>query len=103
MARLLIKTAGLENRTLELRLGVNHVGRDPDCEFCIDHPTISTLHCELSLTNDGVYIRDCKSTNGTFVNSKPVMEAWLDPARRCIWATWSCLSKTPTFGSRFRV
>ena len=81
MARLLIKTAGLENRMLELRLGVNRVGRDPDCEFCIDHPTISSLHCELSLSNDGVYIHDCKSTNGTFVNGQPVMEAWLDPGQ----------------------
>lgn len=81
MARLLIKTPGLENRTLELRLGVNHVGRDPDCEFCIDHPTISSLHCELSLSSDGVYLRDCKSTNGTFVNGKPVMEVWLDPGQ----------------------
>ncbi|HEX5400425.1 MAG TPA: FHA domain-containing protein [Verrucomicrobiae bacterium] len=78
MARLLIKTAGLDNQTLELRLGVNRVGRDPDCEFCIDHPTISSRHCEFSLTNDGVYLRDCHSTNGTFVNGKPVMEAWLD-------------------------
>jgi pSer/pThr/pTyr-binding forkhead associated (FHA) protein len=81
MARLLIKTAGLENRTLELRLGVNHVGRDPDCEFCIEHPTISSRHCELSLTNEGVYLRDCQSTNGTFVNGKPVMEVWLDPGQ----------------------
>ena len=81
MARLLIKTAGLENRTLELRLGVNHVGRDPDCEFCIDHPTVSSLHCEISLTNDGVYIHDCDSTNGTFVNGEPVMETWLNPGQ----------------------
>lgn len=78
MARLLIKTAGLANRTLELRLGVNHVGRDPDCEFCIDHPTVSSRHCELSLSNDGVYLHDCNSTNGTFVNGEPVLEAWLD-------------------------
>ena len=81
MARLLIKTPGLKNRILELRLGVNRVGRDPDCEFCVDHPTISTLHCELSLTNDGVYLHDCHSTNGTFVNGEPVMEAWLDPGQ----------------------
>ncbi|HTV75522.1 MAG TPA: FHA domain-containing protein [Candidatus Baltobacteraceae bacterium] len=78
MARLLIKTEGLENRILELRLGVNRVGRDPDCEFCINHPTISSVHCELALSNDGVYIHDCDSTNGTFVNGEPVMEAWLD-------------------------
>jgi hypothetical protein len=78
MARLLIKTAGLENRILELRLGVNRVGRDPECEFCIEHPTISLVHCELALSGDGVYIRDCGSTNGTFINGQPVMEAWLD-------------------------
>jgi len=81
MARLLIKTEGLENRTLELRLGVNRVGRDPDCEFCIDHPTVSSLHCEIALSNDGVYIRDCDSTNGTFVNGEPVLEVWLDPGQ----------------------
>ncbi len=78
MARLLIKTAGLENRTLELRLGVNHVGRDPDCDFPIEHPTVSSYHCELVVSADGVYIRDCDSTNGTFVNGEPVMEVWLD-------------------------
>lgn len=81
MARLLVKTEGLEHQTLELRLGVNRVGRDPDCEFCLDHPTISTLHCKLSLSNDGVYIQDCQSTNGTFVNGEPVLEAWLDPGQ----------------------
>jgi hypothetical protein len=78
MARLLIKTAGLENRILELHLGVNRVGRDPDCEICIDHSTVSSVHCELALSNDGVYIHDCNSTNGTFINGEPVMEAWLN-------------------------
>ena len=81
MARLLIKTEGLEQRTLELRLGVNRVGRDPDCDICIDHPTISTIHCELALTDDGVYVRDCHSTNGTFVNGEPVRKRGWIPAR----------------------
>lgn len=82
MARFLITTEGLEQRTVELRLGVNRVGRDPDGEICIEHPTISSLHCELALTNDGVYVRDCNSTNGTFVNGEPVVEAWLDPGQK---------------------
>jgi len=77
MARLLIKSDGLESQTLELRLGVNHVGRDPDCDFPIAHPSVSGLHCELVLSNDGVLIHDCDSTNGTFVNGEPVKEAWL--------------------------
>ena len=77
MARLLIKTDGLENQTLELRLGVNHVGRDPDCDFPIAHPSVSALHCELVLSNDGVLIHDCGSTNGTFVNGEGIKDAWL--------------------------
>lgn len=82
MAKLLIKTEGLAERALVLRLGVNHVGRDPDCEHCIEHDTISSRHCELSLTDDGVYVRDCNSTNGTFINDGPVMEAWLEVGQR---------------------
>jgi len=82
MARLLIKTEGFGERALVLRLGVNHVGRDEECEHCIDHPTISSRHCELALTADGVYVRDCHSTNGTFINDKPVLEAWLDPGQK---------------------
>jgi pSer/pThr/pTyr-binding forkhead associated (FHA) protein len=81
MARLLIKTEGLEQRTLELRLGVNRVGRDPDCDFPIGHSTVSTSHCELIVSSDGVMLRDCDSTNGTFINGGPVTEAWLMPGQ----------------------
>ena len=81
MARLLIKTDGLENETLELRFGVNHVGRDPACDFVIAHPSVSALHCELVLSNDGVQIHDCESTNGTFVNGEGVTDAWLRPGQ----------------------
>ena len=82
MARLLIKTEGLANRTLELRLGVNHVGRDPQCDFPINHFTVSTHHCELIVSNNGVVLRDCDSTNGTFVNGQPVREVWLEPGQQ---------------------
>jgi len=78
MARLLIQTEGFGNRVLELAMGVNRVGRDAECEICLDHDTISSLHCELALTDDGVYLHDCHSTNGTFINSQPVLEAWLE-------------------------
>jgi hypothetical protein len=78
MARLVIKSAGFDNRVLELRLGVNRIGRDPECDFQISHPTISTQHCELILSNDGVVLRDCDSTNGSFVNGQPVAEVWLE-------------------------
>jgi hypothetical protein len=77
MARILIKTEEIENRTIELRLGVNRLGRDLDCDFPVEHSTVSTVHCEIIVTADGVLLRDCDSTNGTFINGEPVREAWL--------------------------
>jgi pSer/pThr/pTyr-binding forkhead associated (FHA) protein len=77
MAKLLIKTVGFEGRLIELRLGVNRIGRSPSCEFQITHPTISSLHCELILTDGGVILRDLESTNGTFVGGRQVREARL--------------------------
>jgi hypothetical protein len=67
----------VERQALELRLGVNHVGRDAECDFTIAHPSVSSLHCDLILSNDGVMIRDCGSTNGTFLNGEGIKEAWL--------------------------
>ena len=79
MARLLVKTDGLGLQAIELRMGVNRVGRSRDCEICLPHTTVSSHHAELALTNDGVYLRDTNSTNGTFLNGEPVAETWLAP------------------------
>lgn len=78
MARLLVKSAGAGQSSLELRLGVNRVGRDPKSDFHFTHATVSTHHCELVLSADGVRLHDCQSTNGTFVNGRPVADAWLE-------------------------
>ena len=81
MARLLIKTGYGEPTVCELRLGVNRFGRHPESEFPIDHPTISATHCEMILTAEGVLLRDCGSTNGTFINDARVKEARLQPGQ----------------------
>ena len=96
MARLLIKTDGIENRLIELKLGVNRIGRSPDTDFAITHPTVSSLHCEVVLMEEGVTIRDLESTNGTFVDGRPVREA-----RLSAWATSNCPSKAPSSEWRF--
>jgi hypothetical protein len=77
MARLLVKTAGVGNRLIELKLGTNRIGRSEDTDFPILHPTVSSLHCELVLMNEGVILRDLESTNGTFVDGRAVREARL--------------------------
>ena len=82
MARLLVKTEGLGLSTLELRLGVNRVGRDPKSDFYLRHFSVSTHHCELILSNDGVVLHDCGSTNGSFVNGQRIAEdVWLEPSQ----------------------
>jgi len=81
MARLLVKNDGLKLRTLELRLGANRVGRDPDADFTLAHPSVSITHCEFILSHYGVFVRDCNSTNGTFVNNELVKAAHLQPGQ----------------------
>lgn len=78
MARLITTSEDVPATTLELRLGVNRVGRAPDCHFVIKHPTVSSLHAEFILSADGVLLRDCGSTNGTFINDHPIIDAWLE-------------------------
>jgi len=77
MARLVIKSAGFGDRVIELNLGVNQIGRSPDCDVQIEHPTVSELHCEIVLAHEEVVVRDCASTNGTFVAGERIQEARL--------------------------
>ncbi len=72
MATFVIKSEGFKNQILELRLGLNRIGRSPACDFIIEHPTVSAVHCEIELSEDGVMVCDCDSTNGTYVAERPV-------------------------------
>ncbi len=69
MARLMIQTEGVAPAGFDLNLGVNRVGRAEDNDFVVRHPSVSGHHCEVELGLDSVRIRDCHSTNGTFVGS----------------------------------
>ena len=62
---------------IELNLGVNRFGRSPENHFQIEHPTVSDMHCEIVLADEGVVVRDCASTNGTFVGGQRIEEASL--------------------------
>jgi hypothetical protein len=81
MARLIVKTDGVTTRVMELKLGVNRLGRNPESDFVVDHPTVSGTHCEVELVEGRVRIRDCHSTNGTFAGGQQVQEAQLSPGQ----------------------
>ncbi len=47
-------------------------------DFEIDDPMISRLHCAVEVKNDTVYLRDLRSTNGTYVADKRVLATQID-------------------------
>jgi predicted component of type VI protein secretion system len=48
------------------------IGRDPQCQLRPASPAVSKQHCALSIREGKVYVRDCGSTNGTFLNDEQV-------------------------------
>src|ERR1700689_1605021 len=49
-------------------------------DFEIDDPMISRLHCAVEVKNDTVYLRDLRSTNGTYVADKQGLATQIDDA-----------------------
>ena len=77
MPRLRINCADLPVRAYELKTGVNRLGRSPKNDLQLDHPTVSATHCELTLGDGVVHVRDCGSTNGTYIERKPITDGTL--------------------------
>jgi len=74
----LISTAG--EQSIDLQLGRTLVvGRAVTSDIPIYDPTISRRHAEVSLSDNGVRIKDLGSSNGTFLNGAKVAEAEAGP------------------------
>jgi adenylate cyclase len=70
----LISTAG--EQSIDLQLGRTVVvGRAVTSDIPIYDPTISRRHAEVSLTDNGVLVKDLGSSNGTFLNGAKIVEA----------------------------
>jgi len=78
MAKLVIKTKGLPAEVIELKRGVNRLGRSARNDFQIDHDSISRFHAEIEIHDDGMFVRDMDSSNGVFVNGEQVEECPLE-------------------------
>src|SRR5947209_5127518 len=53
------------------------LGRGEDCDIQIHEHSVSRKHARIELGNDGYYVADLQSTNGTFVNDMPITHARL--------------------------
>jgi len=48
------------------------IGSLPDCDICIDIPTVSGRHCRLTQRGQTFILEDLGSTNGTFLAGEPI-------------------------------
>jgi len=50
------------------------IGRRSEATLCLPCPSISGLHAEIYLRHDRPWVRDLRSTNGTFVNGNRIID-----------------------------
>ncbi len=48
------------------------LGRDTANDIIIDHPLASRRHARLEHDENGYFVRDLESTNGTYLNGEPL-------------------------------
>ena len=75
--RLLVNPGTPQAWEIQLRHGVNRIGRGEQNDFQVAHLSVSGTHCEVVVSSAGAILKDLGSTNGTFVNRTPVHEAIL--------------------------
>jgi len=78
MAKLIIRTDGRTAETIELKKGLNRLGRSARNDFQLDHDSISRFHAEIVLADEWMCVRDMDSSNGVFVNDEQVLESPLE-------------------------
>lgn len=76
--RCLISQNSLKHDTIPIRRFPFLLGKMEDvCDACLSHPVISRMHARLEQQNGQIYLVDCNSTNGTYLNG-----VRLEPNRR---------------------
>ena len=50
------------------------IGRAPDCDVCLPHPSVSRVHAILERRPNGLLLSDYGSVNGTFVGGRRITE-----------------------------
>jgi two-component system, cell cycle response regulator len=48
------------------------IGRDDTCDISVGESSVSRRHCQIQPVSDVYTVRDLQSTNGTFVNDRPI-------------------------------
>jgi hypothetical protein len=82
MGKLRVITEGVSVVEFDLAPGEHRVGRTEDNDWCVPHPSVSSHHCVIRVSNGEVRVQDLGSTNGTLLNDRLIDEATLTPGGR---------------------
>ncbi len=78
MPRLIFNPGRADERTFELRPGVNTIGRAEDNTVFLLQGSLSRYHAQIDVTDAETVLSDLGSTNGTFVDGQKIDTAVLD-------------------------
>jgi hypothetical protein len=95
MRKLILRTGSQTGREIELKPGLNRVGRNASNDIQIEDPSVSSFHCELQVSEIAVAIRDLNSTNGTQINHSPVTKGVLQSGDVLTLGEIECVVELP--------
>lgn len=78
MPRLVVNPGTPQAWEIQLKPGINFLGRGASNDFKFEDPSVSGSHCQIMVENDSTVIKDMGSTNGTFVNRAKIQESRLE-------------------------
>jgi len=76
---LVMVTADGKQKEIPLNRQVQVIGRQTDCQIRIPTSAVSRHHCELTVNESRVLLRDLGSSNGSYVNRKRISQQELAP------------------------
>ena len=79
MGKLLVSLDGVVIQEVQITKDTTTLGRRPYNDIVIDNLTVSGEHALLHKVGQTVYIEDLNSTNGTYINGKPIRKQQLSP------------------------
>jgi pSer/pThr/pTyr-binding forkhead associated (FHA) protein len=72
---LTVLTAGkMQGQSIPIKLAQFLIGRDRQCHLRPANPLVSNRHCAVLIRSNKVFLRDFRSTNGTFVNEERLVD-----------------------------